>query len=228
MDKIKKFLNKFKENKSGFSSLLFVTLSLIIVEMMAIFMILLYKSYAFNEVQGVMDITGINTLYKTVDAKYFRDEYLSIIGEKDSEIDMNGGSSSEGQRENYKMPKKVKQKLLKTYQQELDTWLATNGGDGDVIEGMTAHSIDASIEYSSWGTGDKFEKKTQLMMDGFTEVRINAHLSMDPLGGMTHVPIFTTHGGGTTNFSIQSVNYDAQAGHYVVIVRSMVRMIIAN
>lgn len=219
--------NKLKD-KNGFSSILFVVLCLIIIEMIAIFQILLYKSYAFNEVQGIMDITGINTLYKTINTDFFRDEYLTIIGtedEEDNSIDMNEGEDES--RENYTMSSEVKKKLMDNYQSELNMWMANNG-DGDIIEGMTVQSLDASIEYSSWGTGAKREKKSQLMMDGITEVRINSHLNMDPLGGLAHIPIFSSHSGGTSTYSIQSIGYDSQTGCYILIVRSMVRMIIAN
>lgn len=229
-------MNNMIKDKKGFSSILFVTLALLIIEIIAIFMILLYKTYAFNEVQGIMDITGINTLYKTLNTDYFRDEYLAIVDMEDEEennIDMNGDADEtinnehQANRDEYQMPEDVKEKLMDTYQNELNIWMANNG-DGDIIEGMTVNSLDASIEYSTWGTGAKREKKSQLMMDGITEVRINSHLNMDPLGGIVHIPVFSSHSGGTSNYSIESIDYESQTGCYVVIVRSMVRLIIEN
>lgn len=221
-------IDKLK-NKNGFSSILFITLSLILVEMIAIFLILMYKTYAFNEIQGVMDITGINTLYKTLNEDYFRDEYVSIIDmeEENGSINLNENSSK-----TYEMSAKVKKKLMENYQKELNNYLK-NAGDGEVIEDMTVTSMDASIEYSSWGTGGKQESKAQLMMDGVTEIKVNAHLNMDPLGGVTHVPIFTTHSsdvknGGNMTYQIKDVQYQNNAGCYIIVVRSMVRLIIEN
>lgn len=237
-------LIKKLKNKKGFSSILFIILCLLLIEVFAIFQMLLYRSFTYNEVQGAMDTIGLNTLYKTLNTNLFRDEYYSIFGDEDEEefedessIDANYDENATDENrfntaKSYTMSEAVKEKLLKTYQKEMNTWLANenNGADEEnAIRGMDVTSLDASIEWSSWGTGAKHEEKAQLMMDGLIEVRVDSKLNLDPLGGLTQVAIFTSHPNSTGGtYEIKNITYDGTNGQFVILVRSMVRLIIEN
>ena len=152
--------NKLKEKK-GEVSLLFVILAVTLVIYITGNLKLFEEQYAIDEIQSIMDTTGVSTLEKVIDFRILKDEMFGIdinnrmeIGEANKVLN----DYEEQIRREYRSKLKFNEKLIDSCDIKLQ---------------------DIYFENSSWG---KKETSPQIILETIVTVRLKAGIGTDTIG----------------------------------------------
>lgn len=195
---------KVLKNKKGAFSILSVIVVFIIVLAITAFTDITSKSYVLNEIQGHMDITGINTLQGSVDTLRLRAEQLAT--DKNNSIDI---ETEEILTTDYKT------KIDKKY----DTEFRKRIGNSKFIVGVAKLNYKIDFTYDVWGFGTSVKKRPQIVLDETYKITIRSSSRFDtitPIAKMMY---------SARNDAKFSVNYNGtdEDGNVELIVRSVTR-----
>lgn len=197
---IKKILN----NKKGAFSILAVILVFIVVLTITAFTDITSKSYVINEIQGHMDISGVNALQNSIDTLRLRAEQLAT--DSANKADTGTGALS---TTNYKT------KINALYDTEFKKRVSSNS----TIVSVQQLNYKVDFTYDTWGFGSSTKQRPQIVLDETYKVTIRASSKFDTITPIAKAMYSARQG---SNFSVSYGGTNAD-GNVELIVRSVTR-----
>ncbi|MFJ8531403.1 hypothetical protein [Bacillus sp. NPDC094106] len=200
--KIKQIL----KNTKGVLSILVVITVFIVLLAITAFSDIATKSWTVNEIQSIMDTSGINALQATVDTHKLRDEIFSI--DNKNEIDTGDKSVNLSDYE---------RKISAKYKQEIRKYVKTN----KTIVNFDVEQVKVDFGNDTWGLGESQKKRPQIVLDTVSKVRIKNSSYFDNLGGLSK-DMYSAR--NDSNFTV-TYNGQKEDGTVELIIRSVTRMV---
>lgn len=200
INKIKKILN----NKKGAFSILAVILVFIVVLAITAFTDITSKSYVINEIQGNMDISGINALQNSIDTLRLRAEQLAT--DSANSADTNTGAM---------LTSNYKSKINSAFDTELKKRISSNS----TIVGVQQLNYKVDFTYDIWGFGTSAKKRPQIVLDETYRITIRASSKFDTITPIAKA-MYSAREGSNFSVSYGGTNGD---GNVELIVRSVTR-----
>lgn len=210
--------NKLKE-KRGSLSIIGAILCLIVVVILQYYLDMNKTSWVQNELQSIMDVSGINALQESINNDLLRKEILAVTENKSDGTTINNGVSSSG---NTSVSSESLNKITKTnFEKELKSCVKVNNS---IISAFNIERFKSTLEFSDWGinktTSGTANKKAQLTLDSTIKVTLQENVKFDY---KAHTETMYDAKTGT-NFSI-SVAGQTPDGRLVVLVRTHSRVV---
>lgn len=151
--------NKLK-NKKGEVSILFVILAITLVIYITGNLKLFEEQYAIDEIQSIMDTTGVSTLEKVIDFRILKDEMFGI--------DINN-----------KMELNEANKILNNYEEQIRREYRNKlKFNKNLIDSWEIKVQDIYFENSSWGKSDV---SPQIILETILTVKLKAGIGTDTI-----------------------------------------------
>ncbi len=202
MRRIKKTL---RNTKGVFSILIVITVFIVLLAITA-FSDIASKSWAVNEIQSIMDTSGMNALQTTVDTNKLRDEIFSIDKENEIDTEINSVNLTDYER-----------KISAKYKEEIRKHVKTNKN----IVALNVEQVKVDWGNDTWGLGETKKKRPQIVLDTVSKVRIKNSSYFDDLGGLSK-DMYNARNG--SNFTV-TYNGQKEDGTVELIIRSVTRMV---
>lgn len=163
MRKMKALLKSERGAYSIITAILVITL----VSCLAAFVDIVNMRWALNEVQTVMDASGVNTLQNQVNNKALRAEILSLsssakdITDQDY-ADVSKGTFTKKEQEYYKA------EIREYYRRELARQM-------EFVEKITEYDVervDITFSYDEWGLGETGRPLPQVTLEAVVRMRV--------------------------------------------------------
>lgn len=212
---VKRLKEKLKSNKGAYS-ILAAILILIMATMMTAYVDILNKKWALNEVQTIMDSSGINTLQNQVNNKSLRAEILSLDPDKPNISDGDYADTTD-KSFSPSVQQKYKSDMTNYYKQEVDKQIKgqTNVSEYDV------ERVDVVFSYDNWGLGETKKKLPQITLDSVVRMRIKTTSLFDDITKVSSVMYSSRN---NANFTV-TYNGTTEDGQSELIVRSVTRLV---
>lgn len=194
-----------KNVKGVFSILVVITVFIVLLAIMA-FSDIASKSWAVNEIQSIMDTSGMNALQTTVDTNKLRAEIFSIDNKNEMDTETDDVSLSDYER-----------KISAKYKDEIRKHVKTNKN----IVALNVEQVKVDWGKDTWGLGETQKKRPQIVLDTVSKVRIKSSSYFDDLGGLTK-DMYNARNG--SNFTV-TYNGQKSDGTVELIIRSVTRMV---
>ncbi|WP_260857516.1 hypothetical protein [Bacillus thuringiensis] len=194
-----------KNVKGVFSILVVITVFIVLLSIMA-FSDIASKSWAVNEIQSIMDTSGMNALQTTVDTNKLRAEIFSIDNKNEMDTETDDVSLSDYER-----------KISAKYKDEIRKHVKTNKN----IVALNVEQVKVDWGKDTWGLGETQKKRPQIVLDTVSKVRIKSSSYFDDLGGLTK-DMYNARNG--SNFTV-TYNGQKSDGTVELIIRSVTRMV---
>ncbi|HCL4480277.1 TPA: hypothetical protein N2D99_002365 [Clostridium botulinum] len=203
VEKIKK---KIKEKKGSYSIISVIVVFIVVLAITA-FADITSKAWTLNEVQSIMDISGVNALQSTIDTKILRDEIFGT--DKDNGVDTTTGNVTLGD---------YKTKIVNKFIIEMNKYVKTNNN----IVAFNVERADVDFTYNdTWGLGDSAKKRPQIVLDTVSTIRIKNSSKFDTLNGITK-SIYSSRNNNTFTVTYAGTKED---GTIELIIRSVTRIV---
>lgn len=206
-----KYINKLK-NKNGAYTLLAVIFLFLICLTITAYSDMLKKNYTLNEVQSIMDMSGVSSLEALVkdNKAELKEEILAVS--KDDYIDTDTSSSSKGKKlKNYDTI------VFNKYKSLISDSIKTN----DNIISIQVQSQDISFSNIKYGLGETTKARPQITLDTTARVVINVSPNFDTIEKVTKKYWSARK---NTEFQIISTNA-TEDGKTELIIRSVSRLV---
>lgn len=194
------------QNKKGSYSIIAVILMFISMLAITAYVDILSKTYVLNELQNIMDTTGLSVLQTAFDDKRLKEEMLALNGE--NYIDTERGTQILG---NYE------QQLYSRYIQSIEQSIRTNQS----ITYFQITSFDAFFERSTWGLGSTGLSRPQIGLDVIALVKIRTSSYFDT-ADVIEKYFYNAKSNNTFVITYQGTN---QNGETELMIRSVVRLV---
>lgn len=211
-----KKLKAILKNERGSYSIIAAILVITLVTCLAAYVDIVNMRWALNEVQTVMDASGINTLQNQVNNKALRAEILSLSS-SDSDItdqdyaDVNRGSFTKKEQEYYK------QEMREYYLQEIARQIK-------FVEKITEYDVervDITFSYDEWGLGETRRPLPQVTLEAIVRMRVATTPYFDEYSQVSRT-LYSSR--NNANFTV-TYNGTAGDGQTELIVRSVTRLV---
>jgi hypothetical protein len=198
-------INKILKNEKGAFSILAVILVFIVVLAITAFTDITSKSYVINEIQGNMDISGINALQGSVDTLRLRAEQLAT--DASSKADTGTGA--------LQMSSSFKANIDNRYDTEFRKRISSNS----TITKIEHMGYKVDFTYDVWGFGTSAKKRPQIVLDETYKITIRTSSKFDVLSPVTK-SLWSAR--ETTGFTVSYGGTNSD-GNAELIVRSVTR-----
>lgn len=148
-----------KKNKKGSLSIIGAILIFIGISIFAAYISIDKSTWVTNEIQSIMDISGVTALQDSINTDALRQQILQVNGAGNVNTNTNTISVNQTQLNNI-----VKNNYIK----ELNNSLKANG---DMIDSVSIKRFKTSLEKTNWGIN--IEAKPQLTLDATVQVILN-------------------------------------------------------
>jgi|GEM_PF-6798484 len=189
-------------NKKGSYSIKAIILMFITLLVITSYIDIMAKSYTLNEIQNIMDTTGLSVLQTLVDDKRLKEEMLAINSE--NYIDYSTGSQLLGNYEG---------QLYSRYKNNIKELISTNNN----ISYFEILYFDAFFERSSWGLSST---KPQIGLDVVAKVRLRVSPYFN-----TNELLEKTFYSSKNNSNFKIIYNGQKNGQTEIIIRSVVRLV---
>lgn len=155
------------KSERGAYSIITAILVITLVSCLAAFVDIVNMRWALNEVQTVMDASGVNTLQNQVNNKALRAEILSLsssakdITDQDY-ADVSKGTFTKKEQEYYKA------EIREYYRRELARQM-------EFVEKITEYDVervDITFSYDEWGLGETGRPLPQVTLEAVVRMRV--------------------------------------------------------
>lgn len=197
-------INKILNNRKGAFSILAVILIFIVVLSITAFTDITSKSYVLNEIQGNMDISGVNALQSSIDIIRLRAEQLATDGSNNADTTTGSLNLS-----NYKT------KINNAFDTELKKRISNNS----TIVRVQQLNYKVDFTYDTWGFGTSSKKRPQIVLDETYKITIRASSKFDTITPIAK-SMYSARQGSNFSVSYGGTNED---GNVELIVRSVTR-----
>lgn len=198
-------INKLKNNKGSFA-IISAILIFIVVLCISAYVDMTNKRWIVNEVQGIMDSSGTNTLKSTVDKDYLFKEILASSPQ--NPIDKNIKQSD---------TLKYKKKIIEAYKIELSSQVGLN----DTIKDMSISNIQVDFDYDKFGLGKTKKDHPQITLRAVTKMKVDTPLFMDNMNGIDG-NIYDSRNNNNFRVEYEGTNDDGQTE---LVVYSVTRLV---
>ena len=212
---MKRIWEKIRNQKGAYSILSAVLILTMVTAMMG-YIDILNKKWAVNEVQTIMDSSGINTLQNQVNNKALRAEIISLdpnagnIDGGDFADTTTGGFSASAQQ-------KYKSDMALYYQKEIDNQIK----NGTNITDYNIERVDVVFSYDNWGLGETTRKLPQITLDSVVRMKVKTTGVFDDMLGVSRTMYSARN---NANFTV-TYNGQTDDGETELIVRSVTRLV---
>jgi len=212
---MRKIWSKLKSNKGAYS-ILSAVLILTMVTVMMGYLDILNKKWAVNEIQTIMDSSGINTLQNQVNNQTLRAQIISLDPDSNDVqdgdyADVVSGDFSASAQQRYQSD------MALYYHGELEHQM-TNGTNVTEYE---VERVDVSFTYDTWGSGESQRKLPQIVLDSVVKIRVQTTGLFDDMLGVSRT-MYSSRNNESFDVEFAGLTDDGQTE---LIVRSVTRLI---
>lgn len=212
MRKMKALLKSERGAYSIITAILVITL----VSCLAAYVDIVNMRWALNEVQTVMDASGVNTLQNQVNNKALRAEILSLsssprdITDQDY-ADVSKGTFTKKEQEYYKA------EIREYYRRELARQM-------EFVEKITEYDVervDITFSYDEWGLGETGRPLPQVTLEAVVRMRVATTPFFDVYDQVSKI-MYSSRNNANFTVTYSGVAGDGQTE---LIVRSVTRLV---
>ena len=202
--------NKKLSNEKGVISLSITVLCLMGVLLVAFLVDRSYENFMFQEVRGMMDAAGQNTLVSVLSDSHLKEELFGFSG-------LTISSSSDDQPK--AIPTSLKEQLKQTYKKELNRYVTTN----DRLLVFDVSRIEFKFAKGTWGMGASASKsRPYLVIDSVVRLRIAHTQAFDYSSSFKNQTFKDVNG---NEFTIQALTANESTSELFLVVRSVSRAV---
>lgn len=156
------------KNNNGSFAIISAILIFIVIMCISAYTDMTSKRWVVNEVQGIMDISGTNTLKSTVDKDSLFKEILASDPQNPIDANIKQVDTLE-----------YKKKIINTYKKEIKSQVSTN----ETITALDVKDVDVYFDYDKFGLGTSSKSHPQITLKSVTKLKIKSYSFLDGLDG---------------------------------------------